>query len=192
MSTTKNLELALQNREHSRYVVLSSWLRLTRGTKADCKWILQRVELLRQNQKPFEGTWLKSLIQKRPDGSTNLTPQKQAAMELIALYHLAAAAETLARTMLKAYEDGDAEASYTSGDRDKMCKHFELAQSAAQHAEGFAQRTGKLQRLVGIIQRFHPDVQPSESFLELMKIVQLLNRLHEHKSRALFKVRRTS
>lgn len=82
-----------------RATVIEIWLRLVRKSGwNDRDIVLEKVAALRADQQEFERNYLQSL---------ELLPAKQSALELIAIYHLAKAADVLANFITNGVVDGN-------------------------------------------------------------------------------------
>ena len=119
-------ELTLESddwRTRTLSTIIDIWLRLIRKQGWDDRdAVLERIKMLRQSQKVFESSYLKSL---EGHGA------KAAALELVALYHLAKAAEILALYVT----DGVVEGSFQINNLLDM--HFDRAIAACESGSAF-------------------------------------------------------
>ncbi|MFA6903786.1 MAG: DEAD/DEAH box helicase [Gallionellaceae bacterium] len=103
--------------------IIDIWLRLIRKQGWDDRdAVLERISMLRQAQGAFESTYL---------NGTEVNGAKAAALELMALYHLAKAAEILARYVT----DGVVEGSYQI--HNLLDMHFDRAMAISEHGTAF-------------------------------------------------------
>ncbi len=103
--------------------IIDIWLRLIRKQGWDDRdVVLERIAMLRQAQKAFESSYLQNI---EGHGA------KAAALELMALYHLAKAAEILAQYVT----DGVVEGSYQINNLLEM--HFDRAQAVCEQSTTF-------------------------------------------------------
>lgn len=118
------LELESEDwRTRTLSTIIDIWLRLIRKQGWDDRdAVLERISILRQAQGAFESSYL---------NGTEVNGAKAAALELMALYHLAKAAEILALYVT----DGVVEGSYQI--HNLLDMHFDRAMAISEHGTAF-------------------------------------------------------